>query len=501
MIPSPPYRSVPSEARAAAASLLLAALAGCAVGPDFQRPPPPSDTGYTEDALPPAAGQGFARGSEVQADWWTLFHCGELDGLIEQALRANADLQAARATLRQAREAYAAEQGDYLPQVSGTAGATRQRESDASFGLPGGAVLYSLYTASINVSYAVDLWGGTRRQVESAEAEADYQRFELEAARLTLAGNLATSAIQEASLRGQIAASEQIIDAERQELDLVRRRFDLGGAAEAEVLSARATLAAAETGLPPLRKQLAAIRAQLAVYAGATPAGFDARPITLDQFDLPGTLPVTLPSKLVEQRPDIRAAEEQLRSAGALVGVATANMLPQLKLTAGYGDSAVDAGTLLNPASTVWNIGAGLTQPLLDETTLLHRKRAAEAAFDAAAARYRGTVLKAFQDVANALHAVSFDAAALEAEQAAEHASAEALSIAREQYALGAVAFATLLDAERTWQQARLGLVQAEAARYADSVGLFAALGGGWWNRPAPEEPPAADPAKEQTAE
>jgi len=491
-------------ARRPLAALALAGLAGCAVGPDYQRPDLPAGAGYTPETLVASTAGGapvqrFESGTDVEGEWWALYRSPELDALIRQALAANPDLQAAQAALRQAHENVAVAEGDFLPQMEGTLGATRERVGGSSFGVPNApATLFSVYNASVNVSYVPDIFGGTRRAVEASAADEEYSRFELEAAVLSLTGNVVTTAVQEASLRAQLAATDEIAAAERQQLDVVRRRFDLGGASQAEVLSQEATLAATEANLPPLKKQLAAMRAQLAVYAGRPPSDDGAGQFTLDALALPQTLPVELPSKLVEQRPDIRAAEAQLHAASAQVGVAVANMLPQIKLTGSYGDMAVKLGSLFDPGNAVWNIGASLTQPLLDENTLLHKKRGAEAAFDQAAAQYRSTVLKSFQDVANALHAVAFDAETHAAEITAERAAADSLKLSREQYALGAVAFPTLLDAEKSWQQARLALVQAEAARYADAAALFAALGGGWWNRQAPPE--AADQPYEEKA-
>lgn len=479
----------------------LLVMAGCAVGPDYTRPTTDAGARFTADPLPSPAAQQLDADLDVPADWWTLFHSAALDALIAQALRANPDLAAARASLRQAREAVAVARGSYLPQVEGSASDTRERESGAAFGSPNlPASIFSIYSASVSVSYVPDLFGATRRQVEESAAQEDYARFELEATRLTLISNVVTGAIQEASLRGQIAATEQILEAERAQLDVIRRQFELGAADQATVLSQQATLAATDATLPPLQKQLAQTRTQLAIYAGRLPAEDEERRFTLDAIELPPTLPLELPSKLVEQRPDIRAAEAELHSASAAVGVAVANMLPQIKLTGSYGDTSVQIGNLFQPGNAVWSLGASLTQPLLDEVTLLHRKRSAEAAFDQAAAEYRSTVLKSFQDVANALHAIGFDAEAFAAETRAERAAFDSLELSRRQYALGAVSFPTLLDAQKTWQQARLSLVQAAAARYSDSAVLVAALGGGWWNRADAAGPDDANHPGEQPA-
>jgi NodT family efflux transporter outer membrane factor (OMF) lipoprotein len=474
-------------------ALLATLAAGCAVGPDFKRPDAPQAQGYTATPLPAqtAAARGeagkpqaFRNGADIPAQWWTLFHSPKLDTLVEQALKANQDVAAAQAALRQAQENYKAQTGSFFPSFDGSGSATRQKASGAQFGQPGaGGQIYSLFNASVNVSYTLDVWGGVRRGVEAQRAQAEYQGFQLEGTYLTLSSNVVTTAVQEASLRAQIAATEQIVDADRQQLEVVKRQFALGGVSKVDVLTQQSQLAAIVATLPPLRKQLAQNRDLLAVLLGRLPSEQPAERFELDDLKLPQDLPLSVPSSLVGQRPDIRAQEALLHQASAEVGVATANMLPQLTISGSYGGTSTNISDLLKSASNVWSIGGGITQPLFHGGELLHKKRAAVAAYDQALAKYRGTVLSAFQNVADVLHALGADAEALQAQDDAVDAAAEALKLARVQYQAGSISNLTLLVSMRQYQQARIAQLQAQAARYTDTAALFQALGGGWWNR------------------
>jgi NodT family efflux transporter outer membrane factor (OMF) lipoprotein len=475
-----------------AAGIGIALLAGCAVGPDFLRPSAPDAKGYTPDPLPAAtersdvqggAAQRFVQDQDIPGQWWTMFHSAQLNTLIDEALKANPDVAAAQASLRQAKETVDAEKGALFPSVDANVSVEREKASGAGLGLVGLSSLFSVSTASLVISYPLDIFGGTRRQIESLAAQAEYERFQLEATYLTLTANVVTTAVQEASLRGQIAATADIVHDESVQLDVLQQQFNLGGVAKAAVLAQAATLAQARATLPPLQKQLAQARNQLAALAGRLTSDEPSQQFDLATLQLPQDLPVSLPSKLVSQRPDVRAAEAQLHAASAQVGVATANMLPQITLSAEYGSTASPPGNLFSPGTGIWSIGAGLAQPLFHGGELLHQKRAAVAAFDKAAAQYRSTVLGAFQNVADALRALESDATALNAELASERAAADSLDLARQQFRAGAISYLSLLDAERTYQQARVSLVQAQANRYADTAALFQALGGGWWNR------------------
>jgi NodT family efflux transporter outer membrane factor (OMF) lipoprotein len=478
--------------RHAPALLLALAVAGCAVGPDFHPPAAPQDAGYTPGGPPAAtaatnvhggAAQQFVPGGNLSGDWWTLFRSTALNQLIDQALRANPDLQAAQAALREANENVYAAQGAFFPSVNANAQAERTRISGAEFGEPGLHELLTLSTASLNISYAPDVFGGTRRQVESLAAQAQYERFQLEATYLTLTSNLVVAAIEEASLRGQIDATHDIIKLEQHQLRVVQDQFRLGAAARSDVLQQQATLTATQATLPPLEKQLAQTRDQLTALLGRFPNQAPAAQFDLLALRLPTQLPLSLPSQLVEQRPDIRAAQATLHAASANIGVAIANQLPQFSITGQLGTEALGFTNLFTPATAIWTITGGVAQKLFDGGELLHKKRAAVAAFEQAAAQYRGTVIKAFQNVADALRALQSDAAAVHAEAEAEQTAGASLDLAREQFHLGAITYLVLDNAERTYQQAHINLVQAEASRYADTAALFQALGGGWWHR------------------
>ena len=444
--------------------------------------------GYTSESHPvspdtAAHGQQFVEGRDIPAQWWELFHSPALNQLVERALKANPNLQAAQATLRQAQENVYAAEGTLYPAVNANGSVARERTNGAQNGqsIPGS--VFTLYNASVSVSYGIDLFGIARRGLESVQAQHDFQRFQLEGAYLTLTSNVVTTAVQEASLRAQIAATREIIDAEAQQLDVLQKQFSVGGVSQSSVLAQQTALAQTRAGLPQLEKQLSQIRNQLAALAGDFPSENSAAPFELDMLQLPQQLPVSLPSRLVEQRPDIRAAESQLHVASAQVGVATADMFPQLTLSANAGSVANSAGNLFSTGSGIWSVGAGLVQPIFRGGTLLHQKRAAVAAYDAAAAQYRSVVLSAFQDVANVLDALQSDDRIFEAQTAAAQSAADSLDITQKQYQIGAASYLALLNAQQAYQQTRIALAQARASRYADTAALFHSLGGGWWNR------------------
>ena len=475
------------------ATLLSATfLASCTVGPDFARPKSPDVKGYTADSLPASTAsaattggdaQSFAIGRDIPGQWWTLFHSDPLNALVEQSLKNSPDLKAAEAALRQARENLYAEQGSLYPSVDAKAGASRQRVSGATQGRSNTSTTFNLYQASVDVSYSLDLFGGERRLVEAQAAQAEYQEYQLEAAYLTLSANVVALAVQEASLREQIASTEDIVKSESDQLNLVRRQFELGAVSRAEVLTQEAQLAQTRATLPNLQKQLAQTRNQLTALAGRFPSQEIEQSFKLADLKLPAELPVSLPSQLVEQRPDIRARESLLHAASAEVGVATANQFPQISLDASYGFAATRTGSLFNAGSQVWSLGGSVLQPIFRGGTLEHEKKAAVAAYDQAAAQYQSTVLQAFRNVADALRALTSDAESVRASTDAAQSASDSLALSQEQYKNGAINYLVLLNADRTYQQARITLVQAQATRYADTVALFQALGGGWWNR------------------
>jgi NodT family efflux transporter outer membrane factor (OMF) lipoprotein len=473
-------------------------VSGCAVGPDFRAPDAPSARGYTAAPLPaetasaPGTGgtsQRFAQGGDIPAQWWTLFRSEPLDKLVRQGLNDSPTLAASQAVLRQAQENLRARTGTvYYPQLSAGFSAERSKISSASFGQPNlPSSTFSLFNASVNVSYALDLFGGGRRELEALRAQVDYQQFQLEGASLALTANIVTTAFREASLRGQIRATREILAAQEKQLQLVERQLELGGASRSDLLVQQTQLAQTEATLPPLEKELAQTRNLLALLVGRFPGEAELPAFDLDTLQLPQELPVSLPSSLARQRPDIRAAEELLHAASAQVGVATAALYPQITLTGNLSSVSTKIGDLFGSGTSAWSLGAGLVQPLFRGGELTAKRRAAIAAYDAAAAQYRETVLLAFQNIADVLHALDSDATTLKAQAAAEEAARATFDLTREQFELGATSYLTLLTAERQLQQARIGLVQARAARFADSAALFQALGGGWWNR-GPEE-------------
>jgi len=477
------------------------AVASCAVGPDFHAPPPPALGSVTPTPLPVqtvAAGgtaQIFASAPDISGEWWALFQSPELNSLIDTALAHNPTLEASQQTLIEAQENLRAEQGNFLPSLSGSFQAERERVSSAesaSFG--GGSATagsgsippFTLYNATLNLSYNLDVFGGVRRQVESLAAQADYQRYELEAAYLSLTANIVTSAVNEASLSGQIDATKQIIAAEQKQLDILNRQFALGGVAKANIISEQATLAATQASLPPLQSQLAQARNQLADYVGSFPANFHEDDFKLDDLHLPATIPAAISSNVVAQRPDIQAAAAQLHEASANVGVATANMLPQISLSADVGSEALRTASLFTTPTLLWSLVAGVTQPIFEGGMLEAKRKAAVAALRSAGAQYQVTVLAAFENVADALQVLQFDAAALNAAELAEAASSRSLAVTQDQYQLGSQPFTAVLTAQSTYQNAVISRVKAQAARLADTAALFQALGGGWWNRDDP---------------
>ena len=471
---------------------LTALLVGCAVGPDFKRPDAPDTKSYDSEALPAATGsadnesgaaQKFAMGADIPSEWWTLFHSEPLNKLIEEAIKANPDLAAAQASLRIAEENTLATDSLLFPTFTGDFNTTRQKTSRAANGGEFPGSLYTLHTASVSVSYGIDLWGASRRAIEEAKATEDYQRFQLEAAYLSLTGNVVVAAIQEASLRGQIKATEQILSDENKQLVISKQQLELGGIDKAPVLALEATMQQTRATLPLLEKNLSQTRHLLSALTGQLPSHMPEATFELSSLQLPSTLPVTLPSTLIEQRPDVRAAEANLHSASAAIGVAEAARLPQISLSADIGSQVNNLGKFFTPGSGIWAAGLDVSQTIFDAGNLEHKQGAAEATYDMAAADYRKTVLSSFQDVADTLKALQSDAEALKADVEAETAASDSLKFFQQQFGAGYASYLSVLTAEQTEQQTRLTLVQAEAQRYEDTTSLFQALGGGWWNR------------------
>lgn len=489
-------------------------LTACAVGPDFKRPAAPNAAGYTTtplgDSTTAAKDQGgdaqhFLMGRDIPFAWWEQFQSPKLNALVEDALKTSPTIPAAQAALRQAQEFTEAQRGFFYPTVNAQFTPERQKlagnlASNAP-GLQGNGrtisanqnpagpvyttpVYYNFYTAQLAISYTPDLFGINRRQVESLQAQADALRYQMEATYITLTSNVVAAAIQLASLQSQIKATQAFIDENTKAVDILRNQQRLGYAMGIDVATQESALAQARMLLPPLQKQLEQTHDLIRALCGRLPNVKLDDDFELTSLHLPEDLPVSLPSKLVEQRPDVRAAEEQLHSASAQVGVAIAARLPQFTLTSALGGAASEIPDMFKAAGTFWNVTGNLAQPIFDGGTLKHKERAAEQGMLQAQAQYRSTVITAFQNVADTLHAIQSDADALAAATEAERAAKVVLDITERQHKLGYVNFLTLLSAQETYQQSLVTLVQARTNRFGDTAALFQALGGGWWNRP-----------------
>jgi len=479
------------------------------VGPDYHRPGPPADAAYAPTPLPSATAGSDIHGGEVQHlieghelafEWWQQFHSPALDALVAQAFKANPTIPAAQAALAQARELVRAQRGSYYPSVGSALQGQRVKVAGnftqgSSLGIqgngenlgqppaPASPLYYQLYTAGLTVGFVPDVFGSNRRQVESLAAQSDAQRFQLAATYITLASNVVAAAIQEASLRAQIEATRQIIAAEEKSLQILRDQFRLGLAMRIDVAAQEAALAQAESALPPLQKQLEQTRDLIRALVGNLPNNDVPGTFELDALQLPPELPLSLPARIIEQRPDVRAAEAQLHAANAQLGVAVAAMLPQFSITGTLGGSATQVPWLFRTGGPYWTLVGGVTQPVFAGGTLLHTERATRAALKQAAAQYQSTVVTAYQNVADTLHASLSDADALVGAVESENAAKVAYDLTRRQMEVGYVNELMLLNAETTYQQALIQRVQAQATRFGDTVALFQALGGGWWNQ------------------
>ncbi len=474
-------------------SFILLLLAGCAVGPNYKEPPAPEVSGYTPTPLATTTGttnvtggapQRFVSGSDIPGEWWTLFHSKPLNELIELSLSNNPTLKAAQAALKVAHETVLARRGAYYPTVTASFSASKQKTSEELAPVPNANQFYfSLYTPQVSVSYVPDVFGLNRRTMESLTAQEGQARFALAATHITLSANVAAAAIQEAALRDQIDATRHLITINSNMLETLRVQFAKGYAARLDVATQESQLAQVTATLPPLLKQLAQQRDLLAALSGRFPSQITAESFDLTRFHLPQDLPVSLPSQLVAQRPDVLQAEQSLHAASAQVGIAVANRLPNITLSADAGTTALEAGKMFSNGVGFWSLAGAVAQPIFQGGTLLHQQRAAQAAFTEAAEQYRATVLTAFQNVVDTLHAIQQDANGLSAATAARDSAKVALDLARQQFQAGYAGYLPLLTAEQAYQQAWINLIQAQANRYADTAALFQALGGGWWHR------------------
>ncbi|MFJ7565626.1 efflux transporter outer membrane subunit [Herminiimonas sp. NPDC097707] len=502
----------------------ISLLAGCAVGPDYSRPELTPSTGFSPKPLPTAtaaspgpggSSQHFVLSQDIQADWWTLFRSPQLNALVEKAFAANPTIESAQAALRVAQENVYAQRGFFFPTVQ--AGYSPARTKIAgnlggnSPGLQGngsdisttekpsipfvGPVIYNFHTTQLTVGFVPDVFGGNRRQVESLEAEAKYQKLQLEAAYITLASNVTAAAIQEALLREQIAIINRIIESNSHSVELVQRQLKAGYASRLDLAMQQTTLQQAKEQLPPLQKQFEQTRNLLRALAGGMqdsdlPESFD-----LASLQLPENLPLSLPSQVIEQRPDVRAAEEQLHAASAQIGVALANRLPQFSIDGTWGGAANQFSQMFWSSGRFFELAANIAMPLFDGGVLRHRQRAAEESYKQAAAQYKETVITSFRNVADTLHAIHADAESLKAAADVADTAKITLELTQKQHARGYIDRLTLITAEQGYRQAALNVAQARATRLGDSAALFQALGGGWWNRANEDKKAAADTA------
>ena len=463
-----------------------ALISSCAVGPDYKAPDAPKLFTYTAHVMPEkTASAQVALGSSqrfvaatIEAGWWKVFGSDKLDRLIEQALLASPSLNAARATLEQAKYTYQAQAGASLyPQVSGNTGASRQRVNKAAFGQPGDSSTYSLFNAGVNVAYNLDLFGGSRRMLESLAAEAEHQKYQLETARLVLVANLLTTAVKQAQLAMQLQASQQMLQAQEEQFNITRKRFLLGAGSQSEVLAMQTMVEQSRANIPQIRNSLEQQNHLLAVLAGLPPGSGGVASFTLSDFTLPTTLPVVIPSELVRQRPDIRASESLLQAANARYGMAIAKRYPQINLSADIGSQALTTAGLFGAGSLVWGLAGQLSQPLFKKG-LIAESDAAKAGFNAAEANYRQTVLQAFRNVADVLRSLDNDAQTLAAQAAAHAAAGKSLKLVEQKYQLGAANYLEVLSAQQQVQLNSLNLIEAQARRLIDTTALYQAMGG-----------------------
>jgi len=475
------------QTRRALSLLILVALSGCAVGPDYVRPKLHTTIVAESDTLPNTTETADTKGGEVQhiasdedvtAKWWEILHSDAINNLIGRAIEENADICAARAALRQAEQNLYARESGFFPFFD-VKGSIERQKSIAS------TKPVEIQNAGVAASYTLDVFGSTRRQIEASRAQVESQRFQLESTYLNLVTNILTTAIQLASIHDQIAATQQIIRDEQQELSILNEQLQMGAIAKGDLLTQQAQLLATKASLPALEKQEAQLRHSLSYLSGQFPEDAGGSKLTLSDLQLPTELPKALPARLIEQRPDVRIAEAQLKEASADVGVATGNMLPQLTISAGYNgaSSSSSFGQSLISQNPLWSLASNVSAPIFHGGELWHYRKAAIANLDEAREHYRSVVEQAFSHVSDTLSALEADAQVIKWQDEAERTAHESLEISRERVRMGAVSYLSFLDAERTYQQARISLISAKATRFSDTVTLFQMLGGGWWNR------------------
>ncbi len=472
----------------AATCLLMPALAACTVGPDYARPVPPSEGKYTYRPQPSAtvaaAGQSqqFKEGAQIAAGWWRLFKSPKIDAVIRQAVINSPGLQAAQEGLRQSQEILRAGEGVFYPQADAGMSAVRQKFSQSRFGGSSASTIFNLYTLTATISYALDVFGGERRAVEGLGAQVDYQRYLMLGTYITLSGNIVNTMIAQAAYREELNATVKLAALQAEQVGIAEAQAQSGTEPYSSVLSLQSQLAATQATLPPLKQKLVEADHLLAVLTGHEPAQWAPPGISLAELVLPGELPLSLPSDLVRQRPDILASEAQLHAASANIGVATAAMFPSFTLSGSLGLESTSLGNLFKKKSGIWSFGADAAAPLFHGGALSAQRRAAIEAYRQSMANYRQTVLNALAQVADTLWALEHDAESLNAQSMALNAAGEGLNLIEANYRAGTVNYLQVLTADAQFYQARIGYLQAQAGRLQDTVALFVALGGGWWN-------------------
>lgn len=473
-------------------------MAGCAVGPNFKEPEPPPVDRYTSGEQPSSTitaegqTQRFDEAVKLNADWWRLFNSSKLDGVMKDAFAGNQTLKSAEASLRQSQDNLRAGYGVFLPQVDAGASASRQKSSPLSFSGNTSSSIFNLYSLAGTVSYALDIFGGERRAVESLQAQVDVERYTVVGAYLTLSGNIVNTIIAQAAYREQIKATEETVKLEQEQVDIGKAQAEAGIIPYSNVLSLESQLSATEANLPILKQQLSQADHLLATLSGRTPAEWNPPDVELADLKLPSDLPLSLPSDLVRQRPDILASESQLHSASAGIGVATAALFPNFTLNGNYGFNSTKLENLSKNAVSLWSIGADIVAPIFHGGTLWYQRRAAIEAYNQSLADYRETVLSSFEQVADTLRALEHDAETLKAQSDAMQQADEALRLIQANYQAGIVDYLQVLIANYQYYQARISYIQAVAQRLQDTVAFYVALGGGWWN--ADQSSPVAQP-------
>ena len=464
--------------------LSLALLAGCMVGPDFERPKPPPVDRYTHEASlattveADGLAQRFNPGGKVIAEWWRLFKSAKLNAVVSKALSGNLSLLAAQANLRQSQASLQAGYGVFFPQLDMGFSPVRQKFSPSRFGSNSASSTFNLYTFSTTVSYTLDVFGGERRNVESLEAQKDLQRYTAQATYLTLTGNIINTVIAKAAYCAEVSATEQLIGIMQKQIKLTENQVTAGTAPYLNVVSLRSQLASVSATLPPLKQKISQTEHLQANLVGLTPADWNPPKVSLEELTLPSNIPVSLPSDLVHQRPDILSAEAQLHSDSARIGVATAGLFPNISLTGSYGYNNQSLLDLFMSRGNIWSMGANFAQPLFHGGTLWFNRKAAIETYEKSLANYRQTVVSAFSQVADTLTALEHDAEALSAQRQALTAAEEALRLINANYQAGLVNYLQVLTVDTQYQQAKIAYLSTLTQRFQDTVAFFVALGG-----------------------